>query len=68
MLVAVRWTQIRLYYCIFDKSYYVQLGDEVFYKINAITARSIGSKLQIEIKDVKNIVSMQNLAKNDKSS
>ena len=56
---------VRLYYNISDRSFYVQIGKEMLFRVNDKTATAIQEKEQIEIIHAKDIKDMQRLANDE---
>ena len=56
---------VRLYYNISDRSFYVQLGMDMLFRVNDKTVTAIQAKENIEIVHAKDIKDMQRLANDE---
>lgn len=56
---------VRLYYNISDRSFYVQLGMDMLFRVNDKTVTAIQEKENIEIVHAKDIKDMQRLANDE---
>jgi len=56
---------VRLYYNISDRSFYVQIGKEMLFRVSDKTVTAIQAKENIEIVHAKDIKDMQRLANDE---
>ena len=56
---------VRLYYNISDRSFYVQLGMDMLFRVNDKTVTAIQAKENIEIVHAKDIKDMQRLSNDE---
>ena len=56
---------VRLYYNLSDRSFYVQLGTDMLFRVSDKTATAIQEKENIEIVHAKDIKDMQRLANDE---